>query len=67
MPLGIALVLRLTPGHVLAEARERAQEAMDRGARSRSLPARIATIAIVLIWLLTLTFAGLLIVRAFTR
>jgi len=67
VPLGIALVLRLTPGHVLAEARERAQEAMDRGALSRSLPARIATIAIVLIWLLTLTFAGLLIVRAFTR
>ena len=30
VPLGIALVLWLTPGYVLAESRERAQEAMDR-------------------------------------
>jgi TRAP-type C4-dicarboxylate transport system permease small subunit len=52
---------------VLAEARERAQEALDRGALSRSLPARIATIAIVLTWLLVLAFAGLLIVRPFMR
>ena len=36
VPLGLALVLRLTPEHVLAEARARAQEAMDRGALSRS-------------------------------
>ena len=67
MPLGIALVLRLTLGYVLAEARERAQEAMDRGALSRSLPARITTVAIVLIWLLTLAFVIFLVVRAIMR
>ena len=61
MPLGIALVLWLTPGYVLAESRERAQEAMDRGVLSRSLPARIATLVIVLMWLAALALARLLV------
>jgi uncharacterized membrane protein YkvA (DUF1232 family) len=67
VPLGLALVLRLTPVLVLVEARERAQEAMDRGALSRSSPARIATVIIVLVWLAALALAGLLAVRAFMR
>jgi uncharacterized membrane protein YkvA (DUF1232 family) len=67
VPLGLALVLRLTPGYVLAEARESAQEAMDLGALSRSLPARIATIAIVLTWLLALALSVWLVLRFFTR
>lgn len=67
VPLGLALVLRLTPGHVLAEARSRAQEAMDRGTLSRSWPARIATLIIVLVWLAALALAGLLVVRAIVR
>lgn len=67
VPLGLALVLRLTPGHVLAEARSRAQEAMDRGTLSRSWPARIATLIIVLVWLATLALVGLLVVSAFMR
>jgi uncharacterized membrane protein YkvA (DUF1232 family) len=65
VPLGLALVLRLTPGHVVAEARKRAQEALDRGALSRSLPARIATLIIVVVWLAAL--ALLLVVHAFMR
>ncbi|HEX3272271.1 MAG TPA: DUF1232 domain-containing protein, partial [Ktedonobacterales bacterium] len=67
VPLGLALVLRLTPGHVLAEARSRAQEAMDRGTLSRSWPARIATLIIILVWLATLALVGLLVVSAFMR
>ena len=67
VPLGIALVLRLTPGNVLAEARERAQEALVRGALSRSWPARIATIVIILTWLLALALSVWLVVRLFTR
>jgi uncharacterized membrane protein YkvA (DUF1232 family) len=67
VPLGLALVLRLTPGHVLAECRERAQEAMDRGALSRSWPARIATLIIILVWLAALALAGRLVVRALVR
>ena len=63
MPLGIALVLWLTPGYVLAESRERAQEAMDRGVLSRSLPARIATIVIILTWLLALALSVWLVLR----
>jgi uncharacterized membrane protein YkvA (DUF1232 family) len=65
VPLGLALVLRLTPGHVVAEARKHAQEALDRGALSRSLPARIATLIIVVVWLAAL--ALLLVVHAFMR
>ena len=67
VPLGLALVLRLTPGHVLAEARERAQEAMDHGALSRSWPARIATLIIILVWLAALAVAGFLVARAVVR
>jgi uncharacterized membrane protein YkvA (DUF1232 family) len=67
VPLGIALVLWLTPGYVLAESRERAQEAMDRGVLSRSLPARIATLVIALMWLAALALASLLVVRTFMR
>jgi len=67
VPLGIALVLRLTPGYVLAESRERAQEALDRGALSRSWPARIATIVIILTWLLALALSVWLVLRLFTR
>jgi uncharacterized membrane protein YkvA (DUF1232 family) len=67
VPLGIALVVRLTPGYVLAESRERAQAAMDRGALSRSLPARIVTGVIVLTWLLALALSIWLVLRLFTR
>src|SRR5262249_21241688 len=35
VPLGIALVIRLTPRDLLAECRAQAQEAMDRGALAR--------------------------------
>jgi uncharacterized membrane protein YkvA (DUF1232 family) len=67
VPLGLALVLRLTPSPALDEARRRAQEAMDRGALSRSLPARIATLIVVVVWLAAVALAGLLFVRAFIR
>jgi len=67
VPLGIALVLRFTPPQVLAECRERAQVAMDRGLLARSLPARIATTAIVLVWLLGLALATALVLRIIYR
>jgi uncharacterized membrane protein YkvA (DUF1232 family) len=65
VPLGLALVLRLTPGNVLAECRERAQAAMDRDALSRSWPARLATAGILVTWLLGLALTVLLVLRAF--
>ncbi len=65
VPLGIALTLRLVPPYVLAESRERAQDALERGALSHSLPARIATVAIILSWLLFLALAVFLIFSAF--
>src|SRR5246127_2293929 len=64
VPLGLALALRLMPAHVLAESRERAQVALDRGALSRSAPARIATVLIAVTWLLLLALAIVLILRA---
>jgi uncharacterized membrane protein YkvA (DUF1232 family) len=66
VPLGIAITLRLVPSHVLAESRERAQDALDRGALSRSLPVCIATAAIIFCWLLVLALVGLLVYRAVT-
>ncbi len=67
VPLGIALVLRLIPRDVLAECRQRAQEALDRGDLARWWPAWVATVTIVLIWLIVLALVVLLIVRALRR
>src|SRR3954451_10556801 len=66
VPLGIALTLRLIPPSVLAESRERAQEALERGVLSRSVPARVAMAIIVFSWLLALALVALLLVRALT-
>jgi uncharacterized membrane protein YkvA (DUF1232 family) len=65
VPLGILLALRLTPREVLADCCAQAQEAMERGRLARSLPARIATIAIVLAWLLGVMVSGVVLVRVF--
>jgi uncharacterized membrane protein YkvA (DUF1232 family) len=54
VPLGIALALHLTPAGVLADCRAQAQHELERGQLTRSAPARLATTAIVLIWLLGL-------------
>src|SRR5512146_862288 len=54
VPLGIALVIRLTPPDVLAGCRQRAQDIVDHGTAARSLPARIATVTVVIVWLLGL-------------
>jgi uncharacterized membrane protein YkvA (DUF1232 family) len=68
IPLGIALVLRLTPPEVLAECRVQAQQEMERGRLSpRSIPARIATVIIVLVWLLGFALTIMALVRVFTR
>jgi uncharacterized membrane protein YkvA (DUF1232 family) len=67
VPLGIALVIRLTPKDVLADCRDRAQAMMDRGITSRSRSARIATVAIVVIWLLGLTLVVMLVLRTIFR
>lgn len=56
VPLGVALVIRLTPREVFADCRLRAQQELERGALDGWLPARIAMIVIVVIW--TLVLAG---------
>ncbi len=67
VPLGMALVLRLTPKDVLADCRERAQAMMDREKVAGSRPARIATIVIVTIWVLGLALVFILVLRAIYR
>ncbi|HEU0028244.1 MAG TPA: YkvA family protein [Ktedonobacterales bacterium] len=64
VPLGIVLVLRLIPPEALADCRERAQVTMDRGIAAHSLSERIATIAIVFVWLLVLALVVMLALRA---
>ncbi len=67
IPLGIALVLRLTPPEALAECRAQAQQEMERGRLSRSTPARVATVIIVLAWLLGIALMIVALARVFTR
>lgn len=67
IPLGIALVLRLTPAGVLEECRAQAQEEMERGRLAKSTPARIATVIIVLAWLMGLALMITVLVRVFAR
>jgi uncharacterized membrane protein YkvA (DUF1232 family) len=67
IPLGIALVLRLTPSGVLAECRMQAQHELERGRLGRSTPARIATVIIVLAWLLGLALTLFLLARVLVR
>jgi uncharacterized membrane protein YkvA (DUF1232 family) len=56
LPLGIWLVLRLTPPQVLAESRE---QALAWEARRAARPAsRAGAVAVVLIWLLGAALAG---------
>jgi len=67
IPLGIALVLRLTPPGVLEECRAQAQQELERGRLAQSTPARIATVIIVLAWLLGLVLTVTVLVRIFVR
>lgn len=67
VPLGIVLVLRLTPREVMADCRAQAQYDMEHGRLARSLPARMATVAIVLAWLIGLIVSVFILVRFFTR
>jgi uncharacterized membrane protein YkvA (DUF1232 family) len=64
IPLGIALVIRLTPRDALADCRQKAQIMIDRGTAARTLPARMATVAIVVIWLLGLALVTAMVPRA---
>jgi uncharacterized membrane protein YkvA (DUF1232 family) len=65
IPLGVALVLRLTPPGVLAEYRAQAQQELERGRLAKSTPARIATVIIVLAWLLGLALTIAVLLRIF--
>jgi len=51
IPLGIALVVKLTPREVLADARERAAQAAQRPV------SRIAAVVIVLLWIAAIALA----------
>ena len=53
VPLGIILVLKMIPPAVLAECREKAEAAMERGKPT----SKIAAIVIVVIWLILGIFA----------
>ena len=59
VPLGIWLALRLVPTEVMAEARERARQAMAEGKPVN----RAAAVVIVLVWLLLAALAVALVVR----
>lgn len=48
VPLGVALAVRMIPGEVLAESRQRAREMVERGERPVS---RTAAAVIVALWL----------------
>ena len=53
VPLGIWLALKLIPPEVMAEARERAQQVMERGRPVN----RVAALVVVSIWLLLAALA----------
>ena len=59
VPLGIALVLKMIPGPVLAECREKAQAAANAGKPTNWAAAAV----IVAIWLLLAALAAIFIVR----
>lgn len=63
VPLGIALVIRLTPRDVFAACRAQAQEELDRGALDGWLPARVAMVMIVLVWIIALALLILFLLR----
>jgi len=67
VPLGIALVIRLIPAETLADCRERAQVMMDRGIAKHALSARIATVAIALVWLLGLALVIMFVLHMTVR
>jgi len=51
VPLGVALVVKLAPGDVLADARERAAHAAQRPV------SRVAAVVIVLVWIAAIVLA----------
>ena len=51
VPLGLALVIRLLPDHVLASAREQAQRAADRPTSKWAAGVIVAVWLVVLVWL----------------
>jgi len=59
VPLGVALALKMIPQAVLAECREKAQEAMSQGKPTN----RVAAGVVIAIWLLLAVLAIVLIVR----
>ena len=63
VPLGIILVLKMIPPAVLAECREKAEAAMDRGKPT----SKIAAIVIVAIWLILGIFAVIWVGRILKR
>ncbi|SRR5260370_37715010 len=61
IPIGIALAIKMIPAPVLAECRQRAQEAMSRG----KPVSRVAAAIIVLIWIFLALLAALWAYEAF--
>jgi uncharacterized membrane protein YkvA (DUF1232 family) len=59
VPLGVALVIKMIPPHVLAECREKAREAKDRPVN------RVAAVVIVIVWIALAVLAVRIVARVF--
>ena len=60
LPLGIYLALKLIPAAVLADARHAAHQASFNLSESRA-----AAVVIILLWMITMTVGGVLVMRYF--
>ena len=60
VPLGVALAVRMIPGDVLSESRQRAREMVERGERPVS---RTAAAVIVALWIALAVIAAFAVVR----
>jgi uncharacterized membrane protein YkvA (DUF1232 family) len=63
VPLGVALVLKMIPGPVMEECRQKAQEVLDQDKPGNWVAAAV----IVAIWLLVLALVVIVAVRAFSN
>ena len=64
VPLGVALAVRMIPGDVLSESRQKAREMLERGERPVS---RAAGALIIVLWLALAVLAVFVVVRMVRR
>ena len=64
VPLGVALAVRMIPGEVLSESRQKAREMLERGERPVS---RAAGALIIVLWLVLAVLTVFVVVRVVRR